>query len=220
MLNRVLEVARELSLVVPRAVSGLTESTGWSAVSPRGVRQLGEVVLDELVLTGFSLLAGDVAEAVRPLSACTAAAEELSALGTDRAHADPQPLRLRTIRRRRIGILAYERMTFEHDPALPDTLRAAGLGGPATAVVHLCRYRDGARPWLVWIHGAGQGRPDDLLVSRAGRIQRKLGVNVAVPVRPGVVAVSGGVGADVGDRSADRAARTAAAPPADYRGMA
>ncbi|EUA75278.1 alpha/beta hydrolase family protein [Mycobacterium xenopi 4042] len=31
----------------------------------------------------------------------------------------------------------------------------------------------------------GQGRPDDLLMSRAGRIQHKLGVNVAVPVQPG-----------------------------------
>jgi pimeloyl-ACP methyl ester carboxylesterase len=183
--TRALDISRELALLLPRAVSGITESTGWSAASPRGMRQFGEVVLDELVLTSFSLLAGDVTEAVRPLGACTAAANELSALGIEGAHSDPKPLRAHTIRRRRIGTLAYERLTFEHDPALPGTLQTAGLGGPARAVVHLCRHRDGPRPWLVWIHGAGQGRPDDLLMSRAGRIQRKLGLNVAVPVQPG-----------------------------------
>ena len=185
MLNRALDVTREFALVLPRAVSGISESTGWSSVSPRGVRQFGEVVMDELVLAGFSLLAGDAAQAVRPLSACAAAAQELSALGTDGAHAAPEPLQIRTMHRRRIGMLSYERMTFEHDPALPSTVEAEGLGGPATAVVHLCRHRDGPRPWLVWIHGAGQGRPDDLLVSRAGRLQRALGFNIAVPVQPG-----------------------------------
>ena len=76
-------------------------------------------------------------------------------------------------------------MTFEHDPALPKTLAAEGLGGPARAVVHLCRHRDGPRPWLVWVHGAGQGGAEDLLLSRIGRIHHKLGFNVAMPVQPG-----------------------------------
>lgn len=185
MRNRVVDVARELGLVVPRAVAGLIESTGWAPVSPRGVRQFGEVMLDELVLSGFSLLAGGLAETVPTLDACAAAAEQLSGLGIDRAHADPPPLRVRATGRHRIGGLPYERMTFDHDPALPGTLRAEGLGGPATAVVHLLRHRDGPRPWLVWIHGAGQGRPDDLVLSGVGRAYRKLGFNIALPVQPG-----------------------------------
>jgi pimeloyl-ACP methyl ester carboxylesterase len=76
-------------------------------------------------------------------------------------------------------------MTFEHDPRLPDSLAAEGLGGPATAAVHLCRQGDARRPWLVWIHGAGQGQPLDLLFSRARRIQSELGFNIARPVQPG-----------------------------------
>jgi pimeloyl-ACP methyl ester carboxylesterase len=148
------------------------------------MRQLGEVMLDELVLSGFSLLGGGPA-AVRPLSDCAAAAEELSALRIDGAHAEPKPLRATSIRRRRIAGLAYERMTFEHDPKLPATLEADGLGGPARAVVHLCRHRDGPRPWLVWVHGAGQGGAGDLLLSRIGRIHHGLGFNVAMPVQPG-----------------------------------
>src|SRR5271157_5890043 len=178
------EVTRELGMLLPRTVGGLNESTGWAPATPRGVRQFGEVMLDELVLSGFSLLGGGLPE-LRPLSDCAAAAEELSALGIDGAHAEPEPLRVQTIRRRRIGRLAYERMIYEHEPALPKTLEADGRGGPARAVVHLCRHRDGPRPWLVWVHGAGQGGAEDLLLSRIGRIHHGLGFNVALPIQPG-----------------------------------
>jgi pimeloyl-ACP methyl ester carboxylesterase len=179
-----LNAIRELGLVVPRTVAGLRESTGWTPVSPRGVRQFGEVMLDELVLSGFSLLGG-TPKAIRSPDACTAAAEELSGLGIDGAHADPEPLQVQSTQRRRIAGLAYERLTFEHDPALPETLAAEGLGGPARAVVHLCRHTDGPRPWLIWVHGAGQGGTEDLLLTRIGRIHQKLGFNVALPVQPG-----------------------------------
>jgi pimeloyl-ACP methyl ester carboxylesterase len=145
-------------------------------------------VLDGLVLTAFSLLGGSPA-AMRPLTTCAAAAHELSELGIDGAHAEPNPLQPKSIRRRRLpGLgagLAYERMTFEHDPGLPGTLAADGLGGPATAVVHLCRHRDGPRPWLIWVHGAGQGGTEDLALTRIGRIHHELGFNVAMPVQPG-----------------------------------
>jgi len=177
------DLSREMTRVVPRTLAGLNESTGWVPASPRGVRQFGEVMLDELVLSGFSVLGGRPA-ALRPPSECAAAADELSELGIDRAHSDPAPLRVRSLRRQRVAGLTYERMTFEHDPALPKTLEAEGLGGPARAVVHLCRHRDGPRPWLIWVHGAGQGGPEDLLLSRIGRIYG-LGYNVALPIQPG-----------------------------------
>ncbi|MGB9225933.1 alpha/beta hydrolase [Mycobacterium sp.] len=183
--TRGLDITRELGMVLPRTVAGINESTRWAGVSPRGVRQFGEVMLDELVLSGFSLLGGRLPSAVRPLDACTEAAEELAALGIDGAHAEPNPLRVCTIQRRRIAGFGYERMTFEHDPALPSTLVAEGFGGPATAVVHLCRHHDGPRPWLVWVHGAGQGGAEDLLLSRIDRVHRGLGFNVAMPVQPG-----------------------------------
>src|SRR6202167_4631118 len=163
------DLTRELGLVLPRTVAGLNESTGWVPVSSRGIRQFGEVMLDELVLSAFSLLGG-TPTAVRTPDACAAAADELSALGIDRAHADPEPLQVNTIQRRRIAGLAYERLTFEHDPALPKTLAAERLGGPARAVVHLCRHPGGPRPWLVWVDGAGKGGTEDLVLSRSGRI--------------------------------------------------
>jgi pimeloyl-ACP methyl ester carboxylesterase len=183
--TRVFDATRELGLVLPRTFSGLIESTEWSPGTRRAARQFGEVMLDEFALAAFSVLGAGAEATLRPLSACATAAEELSRLGIDEAHADPAPLKVASTRRHRIGRLSYERMTFQHDPRLPNTLQAAGLGDPAAAVVHVCRHRDGPRPWLVWVHGAGQGRPDDLLMSRAGRLQQGLGFNVAVPVQPG-----------------------------------
>ena len=37
----------------------------------------------------------------------------------------------------------------------------------------------------MWVHGAGQGGTEDLLLSRIGRIHHQLGFNVAMPVQPG-----------------------------------
>ena len=121
----------------------------------------------------------------RTLESCEAAAEELSALGVARAHTTPEPLKVKSIRRRRLGRLTYEKLKFDHEPELPHSLAAVGLGGPATAVAHLCRTGDDRRPWLVWVHGAGQGQPIDLLFSRARRIRDELGFNIALPVQPG-----------------------------------
>ncbi|HME49515.1 alpha/beta hydrolase [Mycobacterium sp.] len=184
MTDRSLLVIREFGLVLPRAVNALTRSAGWSPASPAGMRQLGEVMLDELVLTGMSVVGGPGVNLTKPLSHYAPAAQELSALGVA-AHADPEPLQVSMIRPRRVGRLAYETVTFEHDPRLPRSLAAEGLGGPVTAGAHLCRHRDAGRPWLVWVHGAGQGGPLDLLLSRAGRIHRELGYNIAFPVQPG-----------------------------------
>lgn len=182
---RGLGITRELGMVLPRTVVGFNESTRLVPEAPRGVRQFGEVFLDELVLTGFSVLGGSIPRNIRSVDACNAAAEELSALGIDGAHAEPAPLRVRAIKRRRVAGLSYERMSFDHDPALPQTLVDEGFGGPSRAAVHLCRHRDGPRPWLIWIHGAGQGGAEDMLMSRINRIHRGLGFNVAMPIQPG-----------------------------------
>ena len=98
---------------------GRAQVSDWSPASPRGARQLVEVVLDQLVLSGMSLMADGPHRLHPPPSGYAAAAQELSALGVDGAHAEPPPLHVRTLRRRRIGRLAYERLTFDHDPLLP-----------------------------------------------------------------------------------------------------
>ena len=182
--ERAYRVGRDFAGVLPRAHAALRSSGDWKPLSPRGARQLGEVMLDELALSGMTLTAPPP-RLERTLASCQAAADELSALGVERAHTSPEPLTVKSIRRRRLGRLTYEKLTFDHEPTLPDSLAAVGLGGPATAVAHLCRTGDDARPWLVWVHGAGQGQPIDLLFSRARRIRDELGFNIALPVQPG-----------------------------------
>jgi pimeloyl-ACP methyl ester carboxylesterase len=181
-MERAWRIGSDVAGVLPRAHAAL-RSEGWNPLSPDGVRLLAEVVMDEAALTGMTLTAPPP-KLERSEQACVAAADELSALGVG-AHTDPEPLRVKEIRTRRFGRTVYERLTFEHDPKLPGSLVVEGLGGPATAAVHLCRQGDDRRPWLVWVHGAGQGQPLDLLFSRARRIQSELGFNVALPVQPG-----------------------------------
>ncbi len=182
--QRAYRMGRDFAGVLPRAHAALRTSGDWKPLSPTGARQLGEVVLDELALSGMTLTAPPP-KLERTLASCEAAAEELSALGVEGAHASPEPLAVQALRRRRLGRLTYEKLKFTHDPTLPNSLTAVGFGGPATAVAHLCRTIDEARPWLVWVHGAGQGQPIDLLFSRARRIRDELGFNIALPIQPG-----------------------------------
>ena len=160
-----------------------------SAYAHRLTTQLGgvlprSVALDELVVTGMTLLSSPP-ELDRPVDDYAAAAQELAGLGVMGAHTDPEPLRVNQIRPVRAGVLSYERMSYEHDPQLVAPLAAEEHGGPALAEVVLFRHDDGPRPWLVWVHGAGQGGMSDILVARVGRIHRELGFNVAMPVQPG-----------------------------------
>ncbi len=182
--ERVWRIGSDFAGVLPRAHTALRHSDDWKPLSSSGARQLGEVVLDELALSGMTLTAPPP-RLERSVESCTDAAQELSDLGIAGAHTDPEPLTVKAIRRRRLGQLTYEQVKFEHEPALPRSLAAAGLGGPATAVAHLCRTGDDRRPWLVWVHGAGQGQPLDLLFSRARRVRDELGFNIALPVQPG-----------------------------------
>ena len=181
--ERAWRIGRDFAGVLPRAYTAVAGGDS-NPLSPRSVRQFGEVVLDELALTGMTLTAPPP-KLERSLASCAVAAQELAALGPSAAHTEPDALQVKSVRRRRIGRLAFEKMAFVHGPQLPESLAAQGFGGPSTAAVHLCRTGDERRPWLVWVHGAGQGQPIDLLFSRARRIQDAMGFNIALPVQPG-----------------------------------
>lgn len=174
----------QLGGVLPRSIGVLREAAEWNVLSAQGIRQAGEVALDELVVTGMTLLAAPP-ELRRPVLEYASAARELAALGVAGANLEPEPLRTSRIRRHRIGRLVYERMSYDHDPQLAPALAAEGLGGTANAEVVLLRHGGGPRPWLVWVHGAGQGGLSDLAVARVERIHRDLGFNIAMPIQPG-----------------------------------
>jgi pimeloyl-ACP methyl ester carboxylesterase len=176
-------LATQLGGVLPRSVAALQGEDGWNPLSGRGMRQVAEVALDELVVTGMTLMSSPP-QLDRPVEDYAGVATELAALGVRGVHRDPEPLQVKEIRPVNAGVLSYERMSYEHDPALVPAL-AEEHGGPTCAEVVLFRHEDGPRPWLVWVHGAGQGGMSDILVARVGRIHRELGFNVALPVQPG-----------------------------------
>lgn len=181
-MRRAVQIAWQLGGVLPRSVRALNGSGDWKWVSPVGLRQLGEVALDEFVVTGMTLT-GPPPQLPRPLDAYADAAAELGALGIDGAHRDPEPLAVDRIEACSFGALRFEELSYRHDPALPESLLTDGHGGAATARARL--YRSGTgRPWVIWIHGAGQGDPMDLMVARVRRLAA-LGFNVALPVQPG-----------------------------------
>ena len=88
--ERAYRVGRDFAGVLPRAHAALRSSGDWKPLSPTGARQLGEVMLDELALSGMTLTAPPP-RLERTLASCQAAADELSALGVERAHTSPEP---------------------------------------------------------------------------------------------------------------------------------
>jgi hypothetical protein len=101
--ERAWRIAHDFTSALPRAQLALGASGEWNPLSPRGFRQLGEVIIDELALTGIATSSTRRPTLRRTLDSCATAAEELAGLGVDGAHADPEPLRVKSLRRRRFG---------------------------------------------------------------------------------------------------------------------
>ena len=146
-------LTRELGAVLPRSVRTLS-GEGWTPASMHGLRRLGEVALDEFLLTGM-ILTAPAPRVHTDLTGYPGIAAELRSLGTAGCYRDPQALSITETRRRMAGRLIFDEIRYTHDPRLPDSLVA--FGAPATAVVNVLRHPGGPRPWLVWVHGAGQG---------------------------------------------------------------
>jgi hypothetical protein len=86
--ERAYRIGRDFAGVLPRAHAALRSSGDWKPLSSSGARQLGEVVLDELALSGMTLTAPPP-RPERTLDSCHAAAEQLSALASSR-HTPPR----------------------------------------------------------------------------------------------------------------------------------
>lgn len=180
-----------LGCVVPRAVSSSvaasrrTEESGIPAWN-LGFREFGETATDELFIA-LSALYREVPslEAVHAsVEACAVAAPELVGLGAAQAHRPPPPLSVLGLRQRKIAGIRFEHLEFESRPDLPPSLMAAGHGRVEVAHARILRHPGAPRPWVVWVHGAEQGRLDDFFAFRAKHLHHELDLNVAFPVLP------------------------------------
>jgi dienelactone hydrolase len=183
--------ARLFGAVLPRAVassvavSRRTEESGLPAWD-LGIREFGETATDELFIA-ISALYREVPhlESVRAsVDACAVAAAELDGLGVADAHRPPPPLVILGLRRRRFGRRQYQHLEYESRPHLPGPMAGAGHAEIEVAHARILRHTGEPRPWVVFIHGAEQGRLDDLYAFRAAHLHEELGLNVAFPVLP------------------------------------
>lgn len=177
--------------VVPRAVtssvaaSRRAEGSGIPAWD-LGLREFGETATDELFIA-LSACYRQVPhlDVVRAhVEECARAADALDGHGVADTHRPPPPLAALGLRKRRFGPVRFEQLEYESRPDLPDVLMREGHGGVEVAHARLLRHPGKPRPWLVWIHGAEQGRADDLFAFRAKHLHEELGFNVAFPVLP------------------------------------
>jgi len=177
--------------VLPRAVMSSRAAARRSPESgipawTVGMREFGETATDELFIA-ISALYREVPElddVARSVKKCRAAAPELGELGVAAAHRTPPGMQLLGLRTRRAGRLVFEHLEFASCPDLPDPLASAGYGQVEVAHARVLRHRDRPRPWVVWVHGAEQGRLDDLFAFRVRHLHEDLGLNVVLPVLP------------------------------------
>jgi hypothetical protein len=186
--------ASALATVVPRSAGAWWRAgrrpVGDLPRTPLTPRAAGELAVDELLLA-----VNTAVRRVPSVGAVQASVEEAAAVGAalgplepDDLHRPPVPLAEPAVRRARVGRTRYEELRFSTGLTLPPALDSRSgwaLGSPnATVTARVLRHRGGPRPWVVCIHGSGQGRPSDLLLFRALALHVGLGVNLAFPVLP------------------------------------
>ncbi len=177
--------------VLPRAVSSSiaagrrTEESGIPAWD-LGVREFGETATDELFIA-ISALYREVPQVDKvqaSVEACAKAVAGLEGVGVAGAHREPPPMRILGLRRRRLGRRRFEHLEYESRPHLPQPMVEAGHAEVEVAHARVLRHAGEPRPWVVFVHGAEQGRLDDLFAFRAAHLHEELGLNVAFPVLP------------------------------------
>jgi pimeloyl-ACP methyl ester carboxylesterase len=84
--------------------------------------------------------------------------------------------------------LRYQRLSFESGYQPADGLaggdRWLAWEPNRRCYAHVLEHREGARPWLVFVHGYAMGGPFDLAFQRSLHFHRDLGFNVLAPVLP------------------------------------
>ncbi|MCZ4553050.1 alpha/beta fold hydrolase [Gordonia rubripertincta] len=176
--------------VMPRAVvSARTASRRppHRSIPPSsfGVRTVGESALDEFFIAAFSMVRAVPDEHVvrAYVNECAREAVAVKALGVG-VNLAPTQLSITRKLRRNLGGMSYDRIDFTCAPVYSMRGGAQGSEADAVATARMLVHQDKGHPWLLWVHGAGQGRVDDLLSLRAAQLH-ELGYNVVFPVLPG-----------------------------------
>ncbi|MFT4125009.1 MAG: abhydrolase domain-containing 18 [Gordonia sp. (in: high G+C Gram-positive bacteria)] len=177
--------------VLPRAlastwIAARGDTEAGVPPSRRGPLVVGETAIDELFIAINAVTRNIPPMAVigAYIDRCEGVADEFAQLGM-RIHRRPDVPRVLSRQRRTFGTTRFDHIDFDiRDVALPDSV--AGLdpyAGTASSVRVVSRGTPGRR-WLIWVHGAAQGRSDDMYSFRAAHLHGVLDFDVAFPVLP------------------------------------
>jgi hypothetical protein len=184
-----------VATVVPRTIVGWSQAAcrpvgSLPPPAHRTVRQVGEVGVDECFLA-VNALVRQIPDHESLRAMVDDSARLASALGgIDPPELHPAPILPLNpdVRRARVLGMRVERVSYASECTLPGVLRrrAPWLDAPGcvTAQAVVMRHLGAPRPWVICVHGAGQGRATDLIAFRAAHLHRKLGLNVVLPVLP------------------------------------
>lgn len=179
-----------LAEVVPRAVVSARSASRRPPnrsipASSFGARTVGESALDEFFIAAFSMLRTVPDEWVvrEYVAECAREAAAVKALGTG-VNSAPAELSIKRRLGRSFAGMTYDRLDFTCAPVYSMRSGTEVPAVDAVATARMLLHADRGHPWLVWVHGAGQGRIDDLLSLRAAHLH-ELGYNVVFPVLPG-----------------------------------
>lgn len=147
---------------------------------------VGESAIDELFIAINSVTRKipDVATIAARIDSCAAVAHELSALGVAGANPRPPTATITRMTSKVFGTNKFQLVDYRADIALPDPVAGADQYSGQPASMRMMRAGGAGKRWIVWVHGAAQGRPDDLYAFRAAALHQILGYEVVLPVLP------------------------------------
>ncbi|WLP89595.1 alpha/beta hydrolase family protein [Gordonia sp. NB41Y] len=177
--------------VLPRAVAsariaGRGRPDAGVPPSAVGPRVVGESALDE-----FFIAINSVIRDIPPLEViegnvarCDAVAAEFTALGIEGIHQRPNAPRIVSQKRKMFGTTRFDQIDYLVDGFLPQSVVVDDPYAGMTASARVLSRSGKGRRWIIWVHGAAQGRNDDLYAFRAGHLHGALDYDVALPVLP------------------------------------
>ncbi|MBD0861043.1 alpha/beta hydrolase family protein [Gordonia sp. zg691] len=177
--------------VLPRAV-GSSRAAGRgdpdAGIPPAncGPRMIGETAVDELFIAINSVIR-DIPpiESVEDwVARCADVADEFRRLGPAGVHREPGPPRILSRDRKVFGATSFQHIDYSVDAHMPPSVAALDPYSDGIGSMRVLTRRRAGRRWLIWVHGAAQGRADDLYAFRAAHLYNKLGYDVVFPVLP------------------------------------
>ncbi|WP_439029858.1 alpha/beta hydrolase family protein [Gordonia terrae] len=177
--------------VLPRAVgssraAGRGDPTAGIPPADFGPRMVGETAVDELFIAVNSVIRDipPIESVEQAVNRCAEVGGELARLGPAGIHRDPGPPKILSRDRKLFGTTSFDHIDYSVSAPVPDSVAAADPYADGIASVRVLSRRRPGRRWLIWVHGAAQGRADDLYAFRAAHLYNKLGYDVVFPVLP------------------------------------